>query len=317
VYDRPYVSAADADRALDALLVQRAGGRPDCYPTMYRLRMLLISRLWSPERNAHVWSDSEGRLWGCALLLQGRPDSPRFELACITHPRAPDTLLADRMLPWARARGQEIAEERAAPIMLEHEVGDHEAATIALLVCHGFTPLTAQALYMARPLDTPLPEPVPAASFTIRALAGRDEVDAYLALYNQVSMPLSRTHRLALMDTPDHSPALDLVAVEPDGVLTAFCECSISKREWRTGERQAGWIDHVGTRPAMQGRGLGRAITLAGLQRLQASGADMALLATHSANARAQRLYEHLGFKTVGKGLWLAKEFGVTRTRGA
>ena len=317
MYDRPYVSAADADRALDALLVRRAGGRPDHYPTMYRLRMLLISRLWSPERNAHVWSDSEGHLLECALLLQGRPDNPRFELACITHPRASGTLLADEMLPWALARGHEIAEERATPITLEHEVGDQEAAAIALLACHGFTSLPVQALYMARPLDTPLPEPVPPAGVTVRALAGRDEVDAYLALYNEVSTPLSRTHRLALMDTPDYSPALDLVAVAPDGVLAAFCECSISRREWRTGERQAGWIDHVGTRPAMQQRGLGRAITLAGLQRLQASGADLTLLATHSANARAQRLYEHLGFKTVGKGLWLAKELGVTRTQGA
>jgi len=40
--DRPFVSAVDADRMLDVLLMWRTSVRVDRYPTLYRLRMPLI-----------------------------------------------------------------------------------------------------------------------------------------------------------------------------------------------------------------------------------------------------------------------------------
>jgi len=315
VLDRPYVSAVDVDRVLDVLLMRRTSVRADRYPTMYRLRMLLISRLWSPEQNAHVWSDKIGRLLGCALLLQGRSDSPRFELVCLTHPYAPSALFTDHMLPWALSRGYEIAQERAAPITLEHAVDGQEAMTIAALERNGFARRPIQALYMARSFDTPLPEPILPTGFTLRAPVDEDEIDAYLALYNEMSTPLSRTHRLALMDTLDYSSRLDLVAVASDSALAAFCECSIDYREGRQEGRQVGWIEHLGTRATMRRLGLGRAMTLAGLHRLRANGARTAILATHSANTQAQSLYTHLGFKTIGKELWFVKDIADTASR--
>jgi len=315
VLDRPYVSAVDVDRVLDVLLMRRTSGRADRYPTMYRLRMLLISRLWSPEQNAHVWSDNTGRLLGCALLLQGRRDSPRFDLVCLAHPYAPGGLLTDHMLPWALARGLEMAQERAAPITLEHAVDGQEAITIAALERNGFARHRIQVLYMARSFDTPLPEPTLPTGFTLHAPVAEDEIDAYLALYNEMSTPLSRTHRLALMDTLDYSSTLDLAAVASDGTLAAFCECSIDYREGRREGQQVGWIEHLGTRATMRRVGLGRAMVLAGLHRLRAYGAGTAILATHSANTQAQSLYTHLGFKTTGKELWLVKDIADTASR--
>ncbi len=167
--DRSFVSAADVDRVLDVLLLWRTSVRMDRYPTLYRLRMLLISRLWLAEQNAHVWSDREGRLLGCALLLQGRCDSPRCELVYITHPHAPHTLLTDDMLPWALARCHEVAQEHAAPIMLEHAVDDQDAVTIAALERNGFVQHPIQPLYMARSLDTSLAEPALPLGFTLRS----------------------------------------------------------------------------------------------------------------------------------------------------
>ncbi len=130
-----------------------------------------------------------------------------------------------------------------------------------------------------------------------------------------MSTPLSRTHRLALMDVPDYSPALDLVAVAPDGVPAAFCECSISYREGQRDGQHIGWIEHVGTRATMRREGLGRAITLAGLHRLRASGAGTAILATHSANTQAQNLYTHLGFMKIGEERWFVKDVAATASR--
>lgn len=308
MFDRPYARATDTERALDLLRAWRLTTRPDRYPTLYRLRLLLLSRLQAPERDTRVWDAGDGDLAGCALLLHGRTDSPRFELAAIVHPHAPRPLFADEILPWALARGREIAQNRAAPITVEYEVDDHDAGMADLVAHHGFAPLPIQALYMARPLDTALPAPAAPPGFAVRALAGRDEIDAYLALYNEVSTPLSRAQRLALMDTPEYSPALDLVAVDSGGAVAAFCECSIGRDEGERGGERVGWIDHLGTHSARRGQGLGQALTLAGLHRLRAAGAGTAVLATHSANRPAQRLYARLAFEVSGAGLWFGKD---------
>jgi len=52
----------------------------------------------------------------------------------------------------------------------------------------------------------------------------------------------------------------------------------------------------VGVDPAQHGRGLGRALTLAGLQHLRAQGLPDAMLYVDAANTAAIRLYESLGF---------------------
>jgi mycothiol synthase len=96
-----------------------------------------------------------------------------------------------------------------------------------------------------------------------------------------------------LLEKRDYDPALNLVVVAPDGALVAFCECSISAAP---GGPRTGWLDHLGTHPAYQQRGLGRAVTLAALHRIQAAGVARAMLVTAGPNSAAQHLYTTLGF---------------------
>lgn len=71
-----------------------------------------------------------------------------------------------------------------------------------------------------------------------------------------------------------------------------------------TGERYsfdgASYLSSIGTRPGWRGRGFGRLITLALARDSLASGFDLVYLGVYADNTPAMRLYERLGFATLG-----------------
>jgi mycothiol synthase len=81
---------------------------------------------------------------------------------------------------------------------------------------------------------------------------------------------------------------------ERDGVLAAFCWTKVHDEL----EPPAGEIYVIAADPRFHGLGLGKALTVAGLQHLAGTGLRQALLYVDDANAAAVGLYEHLGFHT-------------------
>src|SRR5262249_54468701 len=154
-----------------------------------------------------------------------------------------------------------------------------------------------QVLSMARSLDEPVPAPQLPEGFVLRPLAGEGEVEDYVALHRAAfgteNMTVER--RLAIVRNPGYLPELDLVAVAPDGTLAAFCVCSSETEENSAREFPQGAIDIIGSWPDWRGKGLGRAMLLAGLRALQAHGMAIATLGTSSDNIAGQRLYESAG----------------------
>ena len=71
-----------------------------------------------------------------------------------------------------------------------------------------------------------------------------------------------------------------------------------------TGERYifdgASYLSSIGTRPGWRGRGFGRLITLALARDSLAIGFDLVYLGVYADNTPAMRLYERLGFATLG-----------------
>jgi ribosomal protein S18 acetylase RimI-like enzyme len=71
-----------------------------------------------------------------------------------------------------------------------------------------------------------------------------------------------------------------------------------------TGERYtfdgASYLSSISTRSAWRGRGFARMITLALARESIAAGANLVYLGVYADNLPAIRLYDHLGFSTLG-----------------
>ena len=64
-----------------------------------------------------------------------------------------------------------------------------------------------------------------------------------------------------------------------------------------------GYVQRLAVRPEDSGKGWGTALVLDGLRWMAAGGCVEALVNTHTHNARALALYEHLGFVRLPDGL--------------
>ncbi len=78
--------------------------------------------------------------------------------------------------------------------------------------------------------------------YTIRPVAGEAEAEALVALHRAAfgSEHMTAAERLTWMRQPDYDPALDLVAVAPNGSLAAYCFCAIQREENRLSGRNDG-----------------------------------------------------------------------------
>ena len=88
------------------------------------------------------------------------------------------------------------------------------------------------------------------------------------------------------------------MTVVPDGTFGSYCTC------WFGPASRTGLFEPVGTRPPCRGAGLGKAVKLEGLQRLQRLGARTALVTALHDNEAAAKLCESVGFGTVNRE-WL------------
>ena len=104
-----------------------------------------------------------------------------------------------------------------------------------------------------------------------------------------------------VFELPDDPPDLVLL-LEEAGRPLAYC--------WTHREHAGapGVIDMVGTAPDEQSRGLGRAVTAAGIDHLVEIGATPIDITVDSENPRALRLYERLGFTVRWRSVWYERQ---------
>lgn len=296
--------------AMETLVVAyRAAGYAARYPTLWRVRLLLDSRVWDDQRDICLWED-DGRLTGFGLLWRRRRESDYFALERVLDPTVPEPQAAElnaAMLDWAMQRASAEASERDIRISLAViPLELNPDRDLRLLAANGFDQIsTGHNLYFAMPLGSKLVSQQLPTGFQLGPLESGD-LDAYARLYGFT--PVSTAHQRTLLNDPEYK---HFVVKTSDGALCAYLECSLAKREWRPGQPRIGWIDYVETEASFARIGLAQALMTAGLEYLQSLGADRAMLITRHDNVPAHGLFRRSGMAVT------AEEYGYSRNFGA
>jgi len=178
--------------------------------------------------------------------------------------------------------------------------GDHPSAG-ALALELGFTRARV-LLQMRRPLFAPLPDRELPAGVTLRAFQpGRDD-EEWVRVNARAFADHPEQGRWTLDDLrirmaePWFDPAGFLLAVDDrTGAMLGFHWTKVHGQQDHQHD-PIGEVYVVGVDPDAHGRGLGAALTVAGLRHLRAAGLDQAMLYVDESNVAAVRLYTRLGF---------------------
>ena len=181
----------------------------------------------------------------------------------------------------------------------------------SLLVKRGYAQGEWPEYQRRRSMDLPILDAQPAPGYTLRALADGAELldrcyasglvfhpnDLQYAIDNRNDISWYRN----IQNAPLYRRDLDLLAAASDGSVAAFCTV------WFDDVNRAGVFEPVGTVPAHQRRGLGKALLCEGLRRLKKLGATMAYVGSYSPEAGA--LYASVGFTEYDLSIPWVKEY--------
>jgi ribosomal protein S18 acetylase RimI-like enzyme len=260
--------------------------------------------------NVGLWVDAEGRLSAWAVM-----QTPFWTIDYACHPDA-DRSLHRQILAWADGRARRVLDTPSGRPSWFVNVFADQVERIRDLEEAGFA---SQAdvgddswskVLMQRSAEVPVVDYDLPEGFVIRPLKGESEVEAYVELHCAVfeSRNMTTEWRSRTLRQPAHTPDLDLVAVSPDGRLAAFC---VGWPSENPGGETTGQVEPLGVHANFREMGLGRAILIEGLRRLQLSGASRIYVETDNYRNAAFELYESAGFRVVRDVLVYRKDHPI------
>jgi mycothiol synthase len=154
----------------------------------------------------------------------------------------------------------------------------------------------------------PLPEELRATGPSIRVRAWReDDAEQFLEVNNRAFSwhpeqgGWDRDRLASELDRDWFDPSGFLVHEGDDGRIDGFCWTKVHPRlddgDPEGPRPPAGEIYVIAADPATHGTGLGRALTVAGLDHLAGAGLELGMLYVEADNEPAVRLYRRLGFE--------------------
>ena len=311
MYSRQYENEID-DVAMRAMLVDawRIAGCEAGYwhiGAALAWRTFLMSFRVDLRANIRLWFADANALVGFAVF------GDDFSLDWQLHPAHSWRGIEEEMLAWGEARWREAMADSTIPTERKRALIAGALATdvrrCEFLTQHGFTREEHPYLRFARTLDDPIAVPTLPQGFSVRGVAGENEITNRASAHREAFHPSRVTDEgsARLMRMRDYDRELDVVAVAPEGTLAAYA------MTWLDVTNQVGEFEPVGTRPSFQRRGLARAVLLQGMRRLRERGANTVLVCTGSANENAIRLYESVGFRVVNQDHNFVRQSKVTK----
>ena len=274
-----------SDRAAVLALAEAAAAADGVYPLSEDV--VLRVRGAGPGTDVHLLAWAEDGLAGYAYVDPGDDEGPSAEL--VVHPRYRRRGYGTALLAAATAENRSVR-------FWAH--GDEPDAR-AFAAKNGL--VRVRVLWqMRRPLDTPLPErPLPP-GVTFRSFrVGHDEA-AWLGVNARAFAHHAEQGRWTLDDLrareaePWFDPAGFLLAVDVGDAVLGF---HWTKVHPPAGDDPAlGEVYVLGVDPGGHRKGLGAALTVAGLRHLASVGLGQAMLYVDDSNAAAASLYRGLGF---------------------
>jgi mycothiol synthase len=247
-------------------------------------------------QDIYLWDDpaSPGRLLGWSLLS---PTWSTFDV--YVQPELRGTPQAEAMYLWAEERAANLVRTSGADKLGMMWVSQGDDILDRHLRQRGFQ-RKHETVYFLRSLEEELPRTILPDGFNVRSTRGEVEVEAraaaqYAAFDSSASFDRYVQRFTRFMRSPVYDPDLDIVAATPEGKIGAFCIV------WPDSVNQVGLFEPVGTHPDYQRKGLGRAVMLEGLRRLQQRGMSRAMVCTGEDNLPGVKLYESMGFHITNK----------------
>jgi mycothiol synthase len=282
-------SEATAVLAIAAAASEADGTYPLSEDAVLRVRHAGPAPASGDAERVHLLSDLDGVPVGYAYLDRSDPDGPSGEL--VVHPRhrlrGHGTALLIAAASAARGQGQRFWAH-----------GDEPGAR-AFAEKNGFQ--RSRVLWqMRRPLAAELPEAPLPAGVTLRHFRPGADDEAWLGVNARAFAHHPEQGRWTAsdlrlrIDEPWFDPEGFLLAVDIEDTVLGFHWTKVHPAEGA--EPAIGEIYVLGVDPGGHRRGLGTALSVAGLEYLKGLGLAEAMLYVDESNPAAVALYRRLGF---------------------
>jgi ribosomal protein S18 acetylase RimI-like enzyme len=296
---RAYRDEQDVEKMKSLLIVGRQAANGTYYVHTGDLEWSLyypsVRRAWNEI--VFLWEGDrpDGQLSGWALLS---PEWRTFDV--FVHPDERGSPQAAEKYIWAEQQITQIVRQAGGKEIRTMWVLEDDAALIDHLTQRGFVRGEETLNLYVRSLVEPLPTHSLPPGFQVGHVAGEADGQkrasaSQAAFGSQMPFEAYWLRYQGFMRSPAYVPNLDLVSVAPDGRFASFCIC------WLDANNQVGLFEPVGTHPDFQRQGLGKAVMLEGLHRMQVAGMSTAIVGAESDNPAAQSLYRSIGFQVVSK----------------
>lgn len=301
---RPFGDGSDLETMRRILAEGRAAGGPAYYVHVGDLNWwLFYSDVADDFRpRTYLWeSRPGGQALGWAFFSTAHRTFDVF-----AHPSvAPQQRV--HMFHWAEAHLAAALRPSGARDLSTIWISEHDRLARQHLSSRGFRQSQEGMVCLARPLADRDDTPSLPAGYTVRGVIGEQEATLRAAASHAAfgsTWPMERyvARYLRFMRSSVYDPELDVVVVAPDGQVAAFCICWLDKLN------RVGHFEPVGTHPAYQRRGLGRAVLQEGLRRLALRGMLAATVCVESTNPAALSLYRSVGMQPLHELLTYTKK---------